>query len=183
MASIPVLQQALDRVLDAEPWDPVAVERARTKLDIAKRARDDEAHAEAAAEMRKLRQAQLAHEEELYLLQKARLLDEPLVPSNTRYARSRERTPPPASRPQPRAAARSVSPALGLEVELPQPAPTAGIDLAAPDQGAPLLPRLLASFRADFAQQCGTVSGMLPLARVFSVFRPVCPVGFDIISI
>ncbi len=84
MASIPALQLALDRVL----------ERARTKLDIAlRRARDEEVHAEAsklrleeAAEARKLRQSMQAHEEELFLLQKARLVDEPSVPAKAVHA-------------------------------------------------------------------------------------------------
>ncbi len=135
--------------------------------------RGDEAH----VEVSKLRHAEAAlkqaHENEVFLLQKARLFDEPSGGKRPQ-ARPRERTPPPASLLRPSATALSASPALGLEADLPQPAPTVGIDLAVPDEG-PLLPRLLASFRADFAQQCGAVSGML--SRLGYVSRLPVPVS------
>jgi hypothetical protein len=184
MASIPALQQALDCVLDAEPWDPVAVERARTKLDIAVKRARDEARADHEEEIflrneeaeRTLRQARAAHEEEIFLLRKAReeaertlhkarasheeeifLLrkahEEPSATKVPRQARSRERTPPPAT-------LRSASPALGLEADLPHPAVSVGVQLTAPIEDSMLLSRLLASFRADLAQQSGTVTGI-----------------------
>ena len=176
MASIPVLQQVLDRVLDAEPWDPVAVERARTKLDIAlKRARDEEAHAEAskirqdeAAEARKLLQAEAAlvaekkaHEDELFQMRKT-LRTHEITAQSVPHARIP--TPPPSVRrpgAQPGSTTNFQSPSpalLGLEAELPQPVVAADFDRL-PIEEAPLLPRLIASFRADLIQQCKVPSG------------------------
>jgi hypothetical protein len=165
MSSIPVLQQALDRVLDAEPWDPVAVERARTKLDIAlKRARDDEAHAEAL----KLLQAEAAlvaekkaHEDELFQMRKTLRTHEITTQS---VPHTRIPTPPPSVRrpgAQPGSTTNFQTPSpslLGLEAELPQPVLAAGFDRLAIEE-APLLPRLIASFRADLTHQCKVPSG------------------------
>jgi hypothetical protein len=163
--SVLALQQTLDRLLDAEPWDAVAVERARTKLKIA-------CDAEAREEERQLRQAEAGliaekkareekarvRDEELYLLQKQGLSQIAVhtqdVPAPLKAARVR--TPPPSQR-----GAAAASAVLGLEADIPQPSVTVGSDFAAVVGDPPLLPRLLASFRADFAQQCGTVSGML----------------------
>ncbi len=139
MSKISSLQLALDRLLDAEPWDPVAVERARIKLGIA---REEEANA-----------IQTARDAELFLLRKEKLTasDEPPA-VKALQARPRERTPPPTSYPG----------VLGLEAELPQHAATAGIDCSnATIEDAPLLPRLLASFRADFVKQIGDITGMI----------------------
>ena len=151
MSSIAELQQALDRLLEAEPWDPIAVERTRAKLSSA---RDAELFAQDCAKRARDRDEAALHSsrsEELFLLQKAHLSQEL---AGHKGPQVRVRTPPPASHSG--ATIRSpVSQALGLEAELSQP------DISAPIiEDAPLLPRLMASFRADMDQHCKISAGM-----------------------
>jgi hypothetical protein len=149
MSSIAELQQALDRLFEAEPWDPIAVERTRAKLSSA---RDAELFAQDCAKRARDRDEAALHSsrsEELFLLQKANLSQDRAV---RKAPQVRVRSPPPASH----AAIRyPVSQALGLEAELSQP------DLHAPIvEDAPLLPCLMASFHADMDQHCKTSVGM-----------------------
>ncbi len=155
MASIIELQQVLDRLLEAEPWDPVAVERTRAKL---RSARDAELFVQDCAKRSRDRDEAALHSsrnEELFLLQKAHLSQELAVHKTPQV---RVRSPPPASHSG--AAIRSPAcPArqgLGLEAEMSQPDLSASII-----EDAPLLPHLIASFRADMDQQCNPSPGKI----------------------
>ncbi len=154
MASSIALQQALSLLLDAEPWDPIAVERARTKLSIAREAEDHVAK-QARAELRD--ELALRRDEEIFQMQKVHLTQ---VHNLKALHGPRPRTPPPASRPI-SGAARSSSPAsVGLDAEsVSLPGRPAAIDCTMPLEDDPLLPRLVASFRTDLIQQFKTPAG------------------------